>query len=201
MLEEHEFQTIRANCFVFMIRLTRFCFVYTKFKTRLEVSSENHESRDLLLSSADSNGPKHYGTSNSDDECITVASEGQESKLSDENDLPALQILCILSTAFSYGCIMMTLFLITLPIECERISRISGNPHKSVALGIFVVIAGVTQLVSPLIGRMSDSYQPPMIQGTGAEIGQRMPYLVFGSAMAVTGLCGQMLASYAALWI
>jgi hypothetical protein len=171
-----------------------------RLKTRMNSLSDNHTS-DLLLASANSNGPKNYGTSNSDDECISVGSEGQESEFSDEIDLPAHQILCILSTAFSYGCIMTTLFLITLPVECERISKISGNPHKSVALGIFVAIAGVTQLVSPLIGRMSDSYQPPMIQGTRAEIGQRMPYLVFGSVLAVAGLCGQMLASYAALWI
>ena len=116
-------------------------------------------------------------------------------------------IVAILSTAFSYGCILTTLFLITLPIECERIHTSSGT-HKSVALGAFVAIAGVTQLVSPIVGRASDTYEPPNIpsapgndDGLAAELGQRLPYYMFGAAFAVTGLLCQMFTSYAALWI
>ena len=84
---------------------------------------------------------------------------------------------------------MTTLFLITLPVECERVNRQHPDIPKSVALGIFVAIAGVTQLVSPLVGRLSDSYVPPVPH----ELGQRLPYLVLGSVATVTGLLGELL--------
>ena len=97
----------------------------------------------------------------------------------------------------SDGCIMTTLFLITLPVECERVNLQHPNIPKSVALGIFVTIAGVTQLISPLVGRLSDSYVPPVPH----ELGQRLPYLVLGSVATVTGLLAQMLASAAGFWV
>lgn len=111
-------------------------------------------------------------------------------------------IVAILSTSFSYGCILTTLFIIILPIECERI-ELSHVAPKSVALGIFVAIAGFTQLVSPLVGRASDTFEPPMLNGDQqlAELGQRLPYFMFGAAFAVTGLLCQMCTSYAALWV
>jgi hypothetical protein len=123
--------------------------------------------------------------------------------------MPVVSIVAILSTAFSYGCVFTTLFLITLPIECERISATprggddSNIQHtsKSVALGIFVAIAGFTQLVSPIVGRISDTYEPPRIGYQIAEIGQRMPYYFLGAILAVFGLLGQMVSSYAALWL
>jgi MFS family permease len=114
-----------------------------------------------------------------------------------ENSLPLFTLISILSTAFSYGCILTTLFLITLPIECERIHKEHPDIPKSVALGIFVAIAGVTQLISPLVGRLSDTYIPPAPH----EIGQRMPYLLVGSICTVTGLLLQTIASYANFWI
>ncbi|CAB9512094.1 Major Facilitator Superfamily [Seminavis robusta] len=107
------------------------------------------------------------------------------------------EILCILSTAFSYGCILTTLFLITLPVECQRIESEHASIAKSVALGAFVAIAGVTQLVSPLVGKISDSFKPPPPH----DIGQRLPFLVLGSVMTVFGLLGQMFASYRSFWV
>jgi MFS family permease len=111
--------------------------------------------------------------------------------------LSLVHIACILSTAFSYGCIMTTLFLITLPVECERIEKQHPNTPKSVALGIFVAIAGLTQLVSPLIGMFSDTYNPPAHH----ELGQRMPYLCLGAILCVAGLLGQYIESYEKLWL
>ena len=111
--------------------------------------------------------------------------------------LPTWTIVCILSTAFSYGCIFSTLFLITLPVECERISQEHPTVPKSVSLGVFVAIAGVTQLISPLIGRLSDMYVPPLQH----ELGQRMPYLILGSVCTILGLLGQMAASYGGFWV
>jgi Major Facilitator Superfamily len=107
------------------------------------------------------------------------------------------EIICILSTAFSYGCILTTLFLITLPVECERIEAEHATIPKSVALGCFVAIAGVTQLVSPLAGKISDSFQPPPPH----DIGTRLPFLVLGSVLTVFGLLGEMFASYRSFWL
>lgn len=87
--------------------------------------------------------------------------------------------------------------MITLPMECQRINLQHPNVPKSVALGAFVAIAGVTQLISPLVGHLSDTYVPPVPH----ELGQRLPYLVLGSVCTVTGLLGQYLSSYAGFWV
>ena len=55
--------------------------------------------------------------------------ESEETKL-----LSVFTITCILSSAFAYGCIMTTLFLVTLPIECERIEKQFPDTPKSVSL-------------------------------------------------------------------
>jgi hypothetical protein len=52
-----------------------------------------------------------------------------------EDDLSLWTIACILSTSFAYGCIMTTLFLITLPMECERIEKQHPTIPKSVRFG------------------------------------------------------------------
>lgn len=119
----------------------------------------------------------------------------------ESQDRSSLFLIAILMTAFSYGCILTTLFLLTLPIECERIHVSNGQP-KSVLLGIFVAIAGFSQLISPLIGRLSDVYEPPRLLNQAiAQVGQRMPYYGLGGALAVTGLMGQTFSSYASLWL
>lgn len=122
---------------------------------------------------------------------------GQNPGTEETQELSLFTITAILSTAFSYGCIMTTLFLITLPVECERVNLQHPNIPKSVALGAFVTIAGVTQLVSPLVGRLSDSYVPPVPK----QLGQRLPYLVLGSVITVAGLLGQMLSSAYGFWV
>lgn len=129
--------------------------------------------------------------------------EDEEEEEGEDEDMPFLTITCILSSAFSYGCILTTLFMITLPIECERIQKDHPTIPKSVALGAFVCIAGVTQLVSPILGRLSDMYIPPNITTTTKEdiIGQRLPYFILGSICTVIGLLGQMLASYSGFWV
>jgi hypothetical protein len=50
----------------------------------------------------------------------------------DDDELTIWTIICILSTSFAYGCIMTTLFLVTLPVECERIEHQHPNFPKSV---------------------------------------------------------------------
>jgi hypothetical protein len=110
--------------------------------------------------------------------------------------LSSWEIIAKLSTAFAYGCILTTLFLITLPLECARIQKQHPTIPKSVSLGVFVAIAGITQLISPLTGMLSDTYRPPT-----NDIGQRLPYLVFGAILTVCGLLGQGVASERKFWI
>lgn len=110
--------------------------------------------------------------------------------------LPLFEIAALLSTAFSYGCVMTTLFLITLPVECKRIQHEHPSVQKSISLAVFVAIAGVTQLVTPLIGTLSDTYKPPT-----NDVGQRMPYLVLGAIFTVVGLLGQGFSSAWSFWI
>lgn len=138
-------------------------------------------------------------TSSAHDEKDTIKDEEWEALHSEnsEDALPIFTIVSILSTAFSYGCILTTLFIITLPVECDRINKEHPDIPKSVALGNFVAIAGVTQLVSPLVGRLSDTYVSPEPH----QIGQRLPYLLIGSVLTVTGLLFQMAASYRNFWI
>jgi hypothetical protein len=120
-----------------------------------------------------------------------------EQVVKNERVLSLFAIACILSTSFAYGCIMTTLFLITLPVECERIQSQHPNMPKSIALGIFVAAAGVTQLISPLVGMLSDTYRPPV----QFELGQRMPYLTLGGICSVVGLLGQYVESTEKLWL
>ena len=106
-------------------------------------------------------------------------------------------ISAILSIAFSYGCIMTTLFILTLPVECGRIESESSkyysfNISKSIALGAFAAIAGLAQLVSPIIGLLSDNYVP---RSRMKKYGKRLPYLMLGTVACVVGLLGMLFAS------
>lgn len=60
-------------------------------------------------------------------------SSTDESEDDEEKLLSVFEISCILSSAFAYGCVMTTLFLITLPVECERIERQFPGIPKSVS--------------------------------------------------------------------
>jgi hypothetical protein len=146
---------------------------------------ENDETHQPLISDAE-----QYGATTQD----SVDETPCESD--DRSPLHSWEIAAKLSTAFAYGCILTTLFLITLPLECTRIQQQHPSVPKSVSLGIFVAIAGVTQLISPLTGMLSDTYTPPT-----NDIGQRLPYLVLGAIITVCGLLGQTVASERAFWI
>jgi hypothetical protein len=91
---------------------------------------------------------------------------------------------------------LTTLFLITLPVECKRIQHEHPTVQKSISLAVFVAIAGITQLVTPLVGMLSDTYKPPT-----NDIGQRMPDLVPGAILTVVGLLGQGSCSMWSFWV
>eukprot|EP00554_Chaetoceros_debilis_P001582 CAMPEP_0194096258 /NCGR_PEP_ID=MMETSP0149-20130528/57244_1 /TAXON_ID=122233 /ORGANISM="Chaetoceros debilis, Strain MM31A-1" /LENGTH=1028 /DNA_ID=CAMNT_0038782227 /DNA_START=363 /DNA_END=3450 /DNA_ORIENTATION=+ len=132
---------------------------------------------------------------------------GEDRPLLEPPLMSKLSISAIVSTAFSYGCIISTLFILTLPIECQRIELESTKYHmhsytihKSMALGGFAAIAGVTQLVTPIVGMLSDHYAPmtmmPKKHAKAAKLlGRRLPYLLLGSILTVVGAVGQFYAS------
>lgn len=128
------------------------------------------------------------------------ASEYELSTATSHNDMPLMShisISAMLSTAFSYGCIMTTLFLLTLPIECQRIEQESSEYYsytirKSIALGVFAAIAGLSQFISPLVGLLSDNFEP---KGKMRQLGKRLPYLIFGTILVVIGMVGQLYSS------
>jgi len=109
-------------------------------------------------------------------------------------------IVSILSTAFSYSCIMTTFFILIGPIECQRIEYETSRYYsytisKSIALGGFACIAGLAQLISPLVGLLSDCYIPSKNHIGLYHFGKRMPYLILGTILVVIGLMGQFWAS------
>ena len=73
------------------------------------------------------------GSSDGSENNALRMSSKDESEGKDKELLPLWTIICILSSSFAYGCIMTTLFLITLPIECERIEKQNPNIPKSVS--------------------------------------------------------------------
>lgn len=92
---------------------------------------------------------------------------------------------------------MTTLFLLTLPIECFRIEQESSEYYsytvrKSIALGGFAAIAGLSQLISPLIGLLSDNFEP---RGKMRQLGTRLPYLILGTILVTFGMIGQLYSS------
>ena len=130
----------------------------------------------------------------------SVPASQNESTRTSHKEMPLMShisISAMLSTAFSYGCIMTTLFLLILPIECQRIEQESSEYYsytirKSIALGGFAAIAGLSQLISPLIGLLSDSYEP---KGKMRQLGKRLPYLILGTILVVGSMVGLLYSS------
>uniref|UniRef100_A0A7S3Q1D6 Major facilitator superfamily (MFS) profile domain-containing protein n=2 Tax=Chaetoceros debilis TaxID=122233 RepID=A0A7S3Q1D6_9STRA len=171
--------------------------------------SEDGEDRPLL-----DEGKHHDDGENGEDRSLSdeakyhgAGENGEDRPLLEPPLMSKLSISAIVSTAFSYGCIISTLFILTLPIECQRIELESTKYHmhsytihKSMALGGFAAIAGVTQLVTPIVGMLSDHYAPmtmmPKKHAKAAKLlGRRLPYLLLGSILTVVGAVGQFYAS------
>mmetsp|Transcript_23846 Transcript_23846/g.34704 ORF Transcript_23846/g.34704 Transcript_23846/m.34704 type:complete len:627 (+) Transcript_23846:174-2054(+) len=130
----------------------------------------------------------------------------------EEEKMNPLAMIAILSTAFAYGLIVTTTFLVILPLECARIeidhitttndTSSSLFYSKSISLAFFVSLAGLTQLVSPIFGLLSDHMVIPPSYPTYLQIlGKRLPYLLLGTAMTVIGILCQMYTSFYNLWI
>lgn len=74
----------------------------------------------------------HYEDHDDDNQDENDDASNEDKQLQPPELLPIWTITCILSTAFAYGCVMTTLFLITLPVECDRIEQQHPTIPKSV---------------------------------------------------------------------
>eukprot|EP00659_Diplonema_papillatum_P018090 gene18090-27860_t len=77
---------------------------------------------------------------------------------------------------FPYGCVCTTMGLFILPEEANRLFP----ANKSLALGLFLLIVGISQLVCPLVGLVSDRCT--------SMFGRRRPFILLGSLGALGSL-------------
>ena len=91
----------------------------------------------------DYNDPMPAGADEHDEHSANQTDEHARRKV-----MPLWRIFAMLSFCFANGCLLCTYFLITLPIEAARIQEAG----KALYLGGFIVIAGLSQLVCPVIG-------------------------------------------------
>jgi len=91
---------------------------------------------------------------------------------------PALsyrRITMMNSFAFAYSLILSTMGLVTLPMEVEMMYP----ENKGLMLGVMLGVAGISQLICPLVGYFSDRCTWSM--------GRRVPYMIGGSSLTLMG--------------
>lgn len=91
-------------------------------------------------------------------------------------DLSVLHLLGLTSFMFATGLLLSTYGMITLALESYRLAP----ENASFALAGFLALAGVSQLVCPLAGYMSDRHV--------SRFGKRLPFIAGGSAVLACGL-------------
>ncbi|CEM01475.1 unnamed protein product [Vitrella brassicaformis CCMP3155] len=84
---------------------------------------------------------------------------------------------------FPYGLIYATMGLYILPSEALRL----WPNHESLMLGLSLGLIGLTQLICPVVGVVSDNYSSPY--------GKRKPFIFAGGIMSVLGFFGMWFAS------
>ena len=70
--------------------------------------------------------------------------------------LSLFMMVRLFAFAYGNGVLLSSYFIVTLPIESKRISP----ENSAMYLGGFVAIAGITQLICPIVGLMSDRCAP-----------------------------------------
>lgn len=86
--------------------------------------------------------------------------------------------------SFTYAMINTVLGFYLLPEEADRLNEGQGVTW----LSIYMCVIGATQLICPVAGKLSDRHR--------SKFGKRRPYIVAGSAVALLGCQGMMLASF-----
>ena len=108
-----------------------------------------------------------------------------------KQSLSFFSLLVLVSFSFANGNILSTYFLITLPIESMRIAE-HDEALKAIYLGILIALAGVSQLICPFVGLVSDS--------STLSLGKRRPFMIVGGLGCVLGVALQAHASSRELW-
>ena len=94
-----------------------------------------------------------------------------------------LHLVAMLCSNFTNGLLLASYMLLTLPLEAELIDE----DWRSVVLGSLMFIAGLTQLINPLAGLVSDRCT--------CRWGKRRPFVLAGAIIGIAGLLGQYFAS------
>mmetsp|Transcript_22183 Transcript_22183/g.27101 ORF Transcript_22183/g.27101 Transcript_22183/m.27101 type:complete len:462 (+) Transcript_22183:150-1535(+) len=103
-------------------------------------------------------------------------------------ELSKLELVKLFNFAFGNGTLLSSYFIVTLPIESKRISQ-----EKSAAiLGGFIFVAGITQLINPVVGLLSDR--------CSHKWGRRRPFIFYGALMGLLGLFMQLVARRLENW-
>ncbi|CAD7941099.1 unnamed protein product [Amoebophrya sp. A120] len=116
-------------------------------------------------------------------EANTKRSSSLEDRLSDEENKgasPQLTIRLVAACLFQLpmGIIWSTIGLIVLPYEAEKFYP---KAHSGF-LGVLLTIAGTSQVISPIIGRLSDDHR--------SIFGRRRPFMIYGTLLTAIGVGG-----------
>jgi len=90
---------------------------------------------------------------------------------------------CITAYQLVYSAINTGMGLFLLPLEAQRLN----GERSSLWLGVYIGVCGVTQLICPIAGKLSDRH--------ASRWGRRRPFIAAGSALALLGFAGMWLAS------
>jgi MFS family permease len=115
--------------------------------------------------------PSELGFALDDETVIRRRTEGgsfDEDQLSKEGIRDLCSIIALTSLNFAYGSIGSTMGLHTLPAEALRMFP----ETSSLALGIFLGINGLSQLICPILGNVSDAWE--------SRLGKRRPFVLLG---------------------
>ncbi|CAJ1396734.1 unnamed protein product [Effrenium voratum] len=107
------------------------------------------------------------------------------------HQLPLRKWLGITAYQMVYVCLKNTgMGVLVLPLEAERFHQ--ENP--SIWVGVYMGVSGSTQLICPVIGKLSDQHR--------SSWGKRRPFILSGTLLAVLGLVAMRLASLQLLpWV
>ncbi|CAD7925704.1 unnamed protein product [Amoebophrya sp. A25] len=104
--------------------------------------------------------------------------EDDASTTSKKSIMSTLQIIIITSFNFPFGALCGPMGVAILPLEAERLA-----PERSgLMLGFMMGIVGITQLVCPFAGVVSDAH--------ASRLGKRRPFLLLGGMTTIVSLVG-----------
>eukprot|EP00392_Amoebophrya_sp_AT5.2_P017361 g17705.t1 len=89
-----------------------------------------------------------------------------------------IQLLAACLFQLPMGIIWSTIGLIVLPYEAEKFYP---QAHSGF-LGVLLTIAGTSQIVSPMVGRLSDDHR--------SIFGRRRPFMIYGTMLLAVGVVG-----------